>query len=250
VLYDRPVHQLMRDAARALPSPTTTADVVQWFAGKYPLVKETTVTAHIAGLTANDQNRQHFSVHCYEPVFVWTDDKMLAAYDPDLYLAEELPPDVAADDDAEGRKATPAAAADTEFVLATQLEEFLLGHWSAVDWGRRLSLWQGPDGTRGHQLSTPVGRLDLLCVDSSTNALVVVGLQRGRSADQVIGQVARYMGWVRAHLAADSQPVAGIVVAHQCDDRLRYAAAAVPGLTVFTYRLNFELVPAPEVTRS
>jgi hypothetical protein len=58
--------------------------------------------------------------------------------------------------DADGIDATPATLADTEFVLATQLEEFLLGHWSAVDWGRRLSLWQGPDGTRGHQLSTPL----------------------------------------------------------------------------------------------
>jgi endonuclease len=164
-------------------------------------------------------------------------------------VLDDRPVHRAADADADDIETTPAAA-DTEFVLATQLEEFLLGHWSAVDWGRRLALWQGPDGTRGHQLSTPIGRLDLLCVDSSTNALVVVGLRRGRSADQVIGQVARYMGWVRAHLAADSQPVAGIVVAHQCDDRLRYAAAAVPGLTVLTYQVNFELVPAPEVTRS
>ena len=137
-------------------------------------------------------------------------------------------------------------------MLATQLEEFLLGHWSAVDWGRRLALWQGPDGTQGHQLSTPPG-----CprppvrrwLDQRPDDLV--GLQRGRSADQVIGQVARNMGWVRAHLAADSQPVAGIVVAHQCDDRLRYAAAAaVPGLTAFTYQVNFELVPPPEETRS
>jgi len=157
--------------------------------------------------------------------------------------------DEAGADDCEAMPA-PVADADPEFVLATQLEEFLLGHWSAVDWGRRLVLWHAPDGTRGHQLSTPIGRLDLLCIDSSTNALVVVGLQRGRSADQVIGQVARNMGWVRAHLAADSQAVAGIVVARVCDDRLRYAAAAVPGLTVFTYQLNFELVPAPEVTRS
>jgi hypothetical protein len=151
-----------------------------------------------------------------------------------------------ADADAEDLEATPAAAADTEFVLASQLEEFLLAHWGAVDWGRRLVLWQGPDGTRGHQLSTPVGRLDLLCVDTSTNALVVVGLQRGRSPDEVIGQVARNMGWVRAQLAAGSQAVAGIVVARVCDDRLRYAASAVPGLTVFTYQLNFELAPAPK----
>lgn len=99
-------------------------------------------------------------------------------------------------------------------------------------------------------MSTLVGRLDLLCVDTSTNALVVVELKRGHSADRVIGQVARYMGWVRAHIAANGQSVEGIVVAHEHDDRLRYAATAVPGLTILTYHVSFQLTPVPSVARA
>lgn len=93
-----------------------------------------------------------------------------------------------------------------------------MGNWNTVKWGRPLSLWQGADEASGHQLSTPVGRLDLLCVDTSTDALVVVELKRGRSADRVIGQATRHMGWVRTHVATNGQSVEGIVVAH---DRLR-----------------------------
>jgi multisubunit Na+/H+ antiporter MnhB subunit len=52
------------------------------------------------------------------------------------------------------------------------------------------------------------------------------------------------MGWARAHLAAAGQGVEGIVVAREHDDRLRYAAVAVPGLTILTYRVTFHLEPA------
>lgn len=48
---------------------------------------------------------------------------------------------------------------------------------------------------------------------------------------------------VRTHLAATGQGVEGIVVAREHDDRLRYAAAAVPGLTILTYNVTFRLAP-------
>ena len=53
---------------------------------------------------------------------------------------------------------------------------------------------------------TPIGRLDFLCIDQVTDALVVVELKRGRPSDMVIGQIARYMGYVRSHLAMPGRP--------------------------------------------
>lgn len=110
-----------------------------------------------------------------------------------------------------------------------------------------LRIWQSAAGISGHQLSTPIGRLDLLRTDTSTNDFVVVELKRGHSANRVVGQVARYMGWVRTHLATTGQRVEGIVVAREHDDRLRYAAAAVPGLTILTYNVTFRLAPMPDL---
>jgi RecB family endonuclease NucS len=69
-----------------------------------------------------------------------------------------------------------------------------------------------------------------------------VELKRGRPSDRVVGQVARYMGWVRTHLATTEQAVEGLIVAHDSDDALRYAVSAIPGLRLMTYEVKFELI--------
>lgn len=247
MLYDRPVRELMRDAAEQLPSPTTPTEIISWFGREYPLVKKTTVAAHITGLTANDRNRHHYSVSRYEPIFVRAPDGSLGLYDPDSHLEDEEagPDEGEIDDTREAEDALSVSPAAAEFVLEAHLEEFLLGNWNTVDWGRPLRIWQSADGISGHQMPTPIGRLDLLCTGTSTNDFVVVELKRGHSADRVVGQVARYMGWVRTHLAVTGQGVEGVVVVREHDDRLRYAAAAVPGLTILTYNVTFRLAPMP-----
>lgn len=186
MLYDRPVRELMREAANQLSLPTSPNEIISWFAREYPLVKRTTVAAHIKGLTVNDRNRHHYSVSRYEPIFRWTSDGFLDLYDPDTHLEDEGSgtdeDEVGGDDGGEGT--LPVTRAVAEFVLEAHLEEFLLGNWDMVDWGRPLRIWEDANGARGHQVSTLVGRLDLLCVDTSTNALVVVELKRGHSADR------------------------------------------------------------------
>jgi restriction system protein len=49
------------------------------------------------------------------------------------------------------------------------------------------------------------------------------------------------MGWVRPHLARPDQRVEGLIIAHEQDDRLAYAVAAVPHLSVLTYQIDFRL---------
>jgi restriction system protein len=133
----------------------------------------------------------------------------------------------------------PPSEAAMEFLLETYLEEFLVANWRLIDWGRPLDI---VDGGAGHQYSTPVGRLDFLCRDAANGSLVAIELKRGRPTDQVVGQLARYMGWLRQHAAAVGQAVEGIVVAHDIDPKLQYAAAAVPGMTVMAYEIGFRLV--------
>ena len=83
---------------------------------------------------------------------------------------------------------TVTSEQSAEFVLEAHLEEFLVGNWKSIRWGRPLEIWTGPDGQPGHQLVTPIGRLDFLCTDPQTGALVVVELKRGRPSDKVVGQ--------------------------------------------------------------
>jgi hypothetical protein len=229
--YQRTVAELMVEASAQLEYPTSRGEVLAWFADNYPDVKLSTVRAHIVGLTANDRNRHHYpSLARREPLFTRHPDGSLTG----LQDSEDGGQDETEDLDL----ATPPPL---EFALEAFLEEFVLTNWEGIDWGRPLELWESETNELGHQLATPVGRLDFLCRDTATGALVVVELKRGRPSDRVVGQVARYMGWVRARLARENQSVEGIIIAHDQDLQLAYAVSAVPGLSVLTYTVDFAL---------
>jgi hypothetical protein len=245
MIYDRPIWALMHDAAADLSPPYTVGELIAWFAQHYPKIKATSVRAHIKGLTVNDPSRHHYQVSGRAALFVRQPDKTLMPYD--------VTADSDTDDDEElgdepGLTDEVTLEQSSEFVLEAHLEEFLVGNWKSIDWGRPLEIWNGPVGESGHQLVTPVGRLDFLCSDRLTDALIVVELKRGRPSDKVVGQVARYIGYVRTHLAKPGQPVEGLIIAHDADDPLRYAVAAFPGLQLMTYEVTFQLKAVEEPT--
>lgn len=128
--------------------------------------------------------------------------------------------------------------------LESMLEDFIANNLTTLEPG--LQLFKDEDGIPGRQYPTEVGTIDLLCVDSSNN-LVVIELKRGRESDKVVGQISRYLGWVKAKLAKNSRDVRGIVVAHKPtekyskDSRLEYAILANPKteLRYYEISLNF-----------
>jgi hypothetical protein len=146
----------MVEAAAQLDYPTSRREVVQWFAAHYPHVKASTIRAHIVGLTVNDRSRHHYpSLARREPLFTRHADGSLGAVDG-LIEDEE--------DDSDEIDVAPTPR--LEFALGAFLEEFILTNWEGINWGRPLELWESETGELGHQLATPVGRLDFLCRDT------------------------------------------------------------------------------------
>ena len=87
------------------------------------------------------------------------------------------------------------------------------------------------------QLSTPAGRLDLLCRDADGN-YVVVELKRMQGTDQVMGQVLRYMGWLMEEHVTEK--IRGMVIVGRKDQLLSYAARAVPNVQVKVFKVVIE----------
>ena len=128
-------------------------------------------------------------------------------------------------------------------VSESYLEQWLVENWDRVDFGARLRLFEENGESVGQQYNTrSVGRIDLLCEDSTSGALVVIELKKGRPSDAVVGQLARYMGWVKENLAAGRE-VQGIVLTPEYDDKLRYAAKAVQGIRLLRYEIRLEIFP-------
>jgi hypothetical protein len=63
----------------------------------------------------------------------------------------------------------------------------------------------------------------------------VIELKHGRPADDVVGQVSPYLGWVSAECARRGEMATGAIVARDANDKLRYAVRANPRLTLWTW---------------
>jgi hypothetical protein len=130
--------------------------------------------------------------------------------------------------------------ADTVFHLERQLQEFIADNLESIPVnGKRLHLYS--DGvSSGREYPTSSGRrIDILATDDDGN-FVVFELKRGEAPDKAIGQIASYMGWVSLNLAR-GKAVSGVIVARSINESLREAIAVVPNVSLFEYRLRFDL---------
>jgi len=139
------------------------------------------------------------------------------------------------------------SAGQAAFGLEHQLRDFIAQNIESIPVnGRRLRLYVDATGRDGVEYPTAVGPIDILAIEKETEAFVVFELKRGRTPDHVIGQIARYMGWLKSTLAKD-RDLSGVIVAKQIAPNLRYAVKAVPNVSLFEYEVSFTLKAAPDV---
>ena len=129
------------------------------------------------------------------------------------------------------------------FALEAHLEDFIAKNWSKISWGAPLELYRDGDQT-GQQFPAGTWSIDFLAIDAKKNEFVVIELKRGQTSDATIGQVLRYMNWVRENVATENQSVRGIIVASEIDDALRYAVRGLQHVSVKTYTVTFSLQSA------
>jgi hypothetical protein len=132
------------------------------------------------------------------------------------------------------------AESEAEFALETHLEEFMDQNWEGIDFGSRLERYQVEE-QNGRQFPLGPWSADFLCCDKDTGDFVVVELKRGKTSDSTVGQILRYISYVRENVAKPGQSVRGVIIAKEVDDALRYAVKAVDNVKLLTYRVGFRL---------
>ena len=87
---------------------------------------------------------------------------------------------------------------------------------------------------------SPVGIIDLLCEDINKDLVVIELKKYGAPNYSIIDQITRYMGYIQEHDAKQTQKVRGIIIIGNKDEKLEYAAKAIPNLMVKTYKVIIE----------
>jgi hypothetical protein len=258
-----PIRELVRQAVVAQGGRATNDDIRRYILRKYPDVKEGSIAAHIPYLTVNVPSRVNFpnvkprlandprydllfridrgEVELYDPAKhgLW---EIARGADGKLMVRRAEDDEIPDTDDLEPENDAEELAATFAFPLESHLRDFIAQNLPALNVGGSfLKLYSGNDGQTGVEYRTEVGPIDVLAVDESGN-FVVFELKLGRGPDHALGQLLRYMGWVKRNLAGDKQ-VSGVIVAHSIDDKLRYAVTMVKSVYLFEYEVTFNLRP-------
>lgn len=128
------------------------------------------------------------------------------------------------------------------FAMEKHLEDFLVKNWNQTELSKTFSIYEEEGEPFGQQYATDAGPIDILAVSKDKKRLLVVELKRGRASDAVVGQILRYMGYVKEQIAEPDQTVEGVIIALEDDQKLRWALVPVPSISFYRYQLTFTLV--------
>lgn len=127
------------------------------------------------------------------------------------------------------------------FALEKHLEDFLVQNWHHTDLGKDYDIYEEEGELVGQQYPSDTGPIDILAISKDKKEILVVELKKGRASDVVVGQIQRYMGYVKDELAEANQKVKGVIVAFEDDVKIHRALSVAPNIDFYTYKISFKL---------
>jgi restriction system protein len=127
------------------------------------------------------------------------------------------------------------------FALEKHLEHFLVENWRQSEIGRLYDIYEEEGELVGQQYPSDTGPIDILAISKDKKELIVIELKKGRASDNVVGQIQRYMGYVKEELAEDHQSVKGIIIALEDDLRIKRALSVTNNIEFYRYQVSFKL---------
>ena len=252
------VWQMVKEAVENLGGKATYSGIKGYIRNKYGEVNESTINCQIIVCTVNHPSRIHYPENKKPRIANARYDFLFSTgykyrkgeieqYDPEKHGTWEIRKDeygklMVAQMGLEEVFGTEDEQVEGEllFPVESHLRDFIVKNIDAITVnGHMLKLYVNENGRDGVEYPTDVGPIDILAVDEKGN-FVVFELKLSRGADKAMGQISRYMGWVKRNLATDKK-VGGAIVAREVDEKLKYAASIVPDINLFAYKLHFKI---------
>lgn len=138
--------------------------------------------------------------------------------------------------------ATDATIEDPSvFALEKHLEDFLVQNWKKTLLGKKYNIYEVDGEIVGQQFPSDTGNIDLLAISKDGGEILVIELKKGRASDVVVGQIQRYMGYIKEELMEEGQTIRGAIIALEDDLRIRRALSVVDNIDFYKYEVSFKL---------
>ncbi|MFJ7007668.1 endonuclease NucS domain-containing protein [Pseudomonas putida] len=186
-----------------------------------------TLSAHLYACAVN--NPKAYIHHKSADRFLYrSDDGLFHRYDPKVHGINTWDPSIQSDaeDIESGDEASIEELVETSITLERDVETHLVRSLDNIEKGLRFV---------SRQVSIDVGRVDILAEDAAGRR-VVIELKVGTAKDSAVGQIARYLGWYGRQ---DGQRPRGMLIASEFPEAVRYAAEAIPDLSLVEYKVQF-----------
>jgi hypothetical protein len=255
-IYDKPTRALLKDMIKDMgvkPGQVfTTSRTIDWFKQHYPKLQPGSIRAHLVQASTNDRSRLHHpATNASDDLLFKIDSGQFRLYEPgtdpapihefvqgDVAREEEIAEATAEED---GYEAQPGSS---EFLLERDLQRYLAENLECVEPGLKL---YDVEGINGIEFEAGGGRrIDILAVDKG-GAFVVLELKVSKGYDRVVGQLLRYVNWIRLNLAEPGQRVRGIIICRTMSEDLRLACASISDVELFEYRLSVTVSKVAEL---
>ncbi len=238
-IYGKPVKLLFKDMIEDLAIKKgdilRREHVCTWFKEKYPKVKDGTISAHLLKMSTNAPSRIHYNVNQNG------EDDLLYQIDSQkfrLFDAGSDPEPIYRIPDVVDPPPPDPQPEVSEFAYEKDLQNFLAKNLDKIEPGLKLYKEEDISG-----IEFPVGNrfIDILALDNKNN-FVVIELKVSKGYDRVVGQILRYIAWIRKNHADDDQLVRGVIVAREISEDLLLACSEVSDIGLFEYELSVSLV--------
>jgi hypothetical protein len=252
-IYDKSTRVLLKDMLKDMglqPGQVfTTNRAIEWFQQHYPKLQASSIRAHLVMASTNDASRLHHpSTNSSDDHLFKVASGQFRLYQPESDPApihEFIQGDVAREEEitaGEEDVDDDARPGSSEFLLERDLQRYLAENLECLEPG--LKLYEA-DGIRGFEFEAGGGRrIDILAVDRA-GGFVVLELKVSKGYDRVVGQLLRYVNWVRFNLAEPGQRVRGIIVCRSMSEDLRLACASISDVELFEYQLSVSVTKIP-----
>lgn len=137
---------------------------------------------------------------------------------------------------------TPDVEDASAFALEKHLEDFLVKNWKQTSLGKNYDIYEEDGELVGQQYPSDTGPIDIMAISKDKKTMLVIELKRGRTSDVVVGQVQRYMGYVKEELLEQNQTVKGLIIGLEADNKLKRALSVCQNIEFYRYQIDFKLI--------